>query len=63
MLVVETRSNMTSKYGQFFLKNDTPLEMRRLKLMQIDRMPAVAMTYLAETCSDNSGRYSLHSLI
>ena len=37
----------------------TPLQMRRLKLMQVDKLPSVSKTSPAETRSNNIVRYTL----
>ena len=62
MQVFNIRSNMGSNYGTnvFYC---APLQMRKLKLMQIDSTPDASCTFPAETRSNNSGRYTLLSLI
>ena len=59
VLVLDKKSNMTSKYDTTFLLLYAIRNEKTVKLMPIDGMPAASKTHLAETRSNNSGRYTL----
>ena len=61
MFVLDTGSNMTSKYGtgKLSLLLYAITNAKTVKLMQNNRMQAASKTFPAETHSNNSGRYTL----